>query len=89
MLFGLSHRRSCNRGEAHRSHEQSIGLIQDLVQGHKATKAGIVYLEDQTHSFQARENGRMWTVYGSPVRGAVADACSSLTADPRIPCTLR
>ncbi|OSX59565.1 hypothetical protein POSPLADRAFT_1184327 [Postia placenta MAD-698-R-SB12] len=51
---------------SHRSHEQSIGLIQDLVQGHKATKAGIVYLEDQTHSFQARENGRMWTVYGSP-----------------------
>lgn len=55
-----------NYSRWHGRQKQSIGLIQDLVQGHKATKAGIVYLEDQTHSFQARENGRMWTVYGSP-----------------------
>lgn len=50
----------------HHTQKQNIGLIQDLVQGHKASRAGVVYLEDDVHQFQAKENGRTWSVYGSP-----------------------
>ncbi|KAH9947182.1 Metallo-dependent phosphatase-like protein [Amylocystis lapponica] len=50
----------------HSTEKQNIGLIQDLVQGHKSTRAGIVYLEDDRYEFRAKENGRIWSVYGSP-----------------------
>ncbi|KZT70277.1 Metallo-dependent phosphatase [Daedalea quercina L-15889] len=53
----------------HRWHElskQNIGLVQDLIQGRKATKSGVVYLEDESYEFRARPDGRKWTVYGSP-----------------------
>ncbi|KZT06465.1 Metallo-dependent phosphatase, partial [Laetiporus sulphureus 93-53] len=50
----------------HRTQKQNIGLIQDLVQGHKAQRSGIVYLEDQSYEFKVKEEGRIWTVYGSP-----------------------
>lgn len=30
-------------------------------------KNGIVYLEDQKHTFHAKEGGREWSVYGFPV----------------------
>jgi len=32
-----------------------------------AVTAGIVYLQDEQHAFRLKENGRTWTVYGSPV----------------------
>ncbi|TFY51838.1 hypothetical protein EVJ58_g10351 [Rhodofomes roseus] len=47
--------------------KQSIGLIQDLIQGRRAAKSGIVYLEDDHYEFCAKPDGRKWTVYGSPV----------------------
>ncbi|KAH9833841.1 Metallo-dependent phosphatase-like protein [Rhodofomes roseus] len=46
--------------------KQSIGLIQDLIQGRRAAKSGIVYLEDDHYEFCAKPDGRKWTVYGSP-----------------------
>ena len=46
---------------------QNIGLIQDLILGHKATNSGIVYLEDELYEFRAKPDGRTWSVYGSPV----------------------
>jgi len=34
--------------------------------GPQAEKAGIVYLQDESYEFRAKENGKLWTVYGSP-----------------------
>ncbi|KAH9919681.1 uncharacterized protein B0H18DRAFT_1026667 [Fomitopsis serialis] len=51
----------------HGMSKQNIGLIQDLIQGRRATKSGIVYLEDESYEFRAKPDGRKWTVYGSPV----------------------
>ncbi|KAI0941226.1 hypothetical protein AcW1_005006 [Taiwanofungus camphoratus] len=56
----------------HSTQKQNIGLIQDLVQGHKAMRAGIVYLEDETHEFQVKGGGKTWSVYGSPVGSSSA-----------------
>jgi hypothetical protein len=41
--------------------------IKDLLIGPRAKAAGIVYLENEEHSFQVREGRRTWSVYGSPV----------------------
>lgn len=42
--------------------------IYSLFVGKEAKKAGLVYLEDESHEFQVHEGGRKWSVYGSPVR---------------------
>lgn len=57
----------------------------DLLEGRKAKKAGIVYLEDESYAFEC--NGRTWSVYGSPVsliRLTIAPFTSHihLTVDP-------
>ena len=38
-----------------------------MLKGPRAVEAGIVYLQDEKHEFRTKENGRLWTVYGSPV----------------------
>ena len=43
----------------------------EMLKGPRAAKAGIVYLQDEACEFRTKENGKIWTVYGSPV-------CSSL-----------
>lgn len=35
-------------------------------------RAGIVYLEDETHEFQVKGGGKTWSVYGSPVGSSSA-----------------
>jgi len=39
-----------------------------MLKGTKAKKAGILYLEDEEANIVAKEGGRSWSVYGSPVR---------------------
>ncbi|PCH40732.1 Metallo-dependent phosphatase [Wolfiporia cocos MD-104 SS10] len=46
--------------------KQDVARIRELLQGPKAAQAGIVYLEDRKYEFEAKENGRMWSIYGSP-----------------------
>ncbi|KAI0076960.1 Metallo-dependent phosphatase [Panus rudis PR-1116 ss-1] len=40
--------------------------VRELLTGEAAKQAGIVYLEDQEYKFRTKEDGREWTVYGSP-----------------------
>ncbi|TFK54752.1 Metallo-dependent phosphatase [Heliocybe sulcata] len=55
-----------NYSRWHGPHKQDEEKIMDLVKGEEAHKAGIVYLEDEEYDFQAKEDGRVWSVYGSP-----------------------
>ena len=43
----------------------------ELLKGPRATKAGIVYLQDENYEFRTKENGKIWSVYGSPVCSSV------------------
>ncbi|EPQ58009.1 Metallo-dependent phosphatase [Gloeophyllum trabeum ATCC 11539] len=45
---------------------QKVEPIYELLKGEKAKKARLVYLEDEEYTFQAKEGGRTWSVYGSP-----------------------
>ena len=38
-----------------------------MLKGPRAQAAGIVYLQNEEHLFKAKESGRIWSVYGSPV----------------------
>lgn len=40
--------------------------VRELVKGKAAKEARIVYLEDEAYEFQAKEGGRLWSVYGCP-----------------------
>ncbi|KAG8903598.1 hypothetical protein FRB99_002949 [Tulasnella sp. 403] len=40
--------------------------ITELISGQETKEAGVVYLQDESYEFQAKEGGRRWTVYGSP-----------------------
>ncbi|KAG7095942.1 hypothetical protein E1B28_006626 [Marasmius oreades] len=46
--------------------KQDIKTIMELIKGPKAKEAGIIYLEDEKTTFQAKEGGRFWSAYGSP-----------------------
>lgn len=50
-----------------------------LLKGPRAIEAGIRYIQDSLYEFQAKENGRVWSVYGSPVRSMFIFGGSSLT----------
>ncbi|TRM64704.1 Metallo-dependent phosphatase-like protein [Schizophyllum amplum] len=54
----------------HRFHgganKQNYAEIHELMTGDKARKSGIVYLEDEYFTFRTKEDGREWSVYGSP-----------------------
>ena len=39
----------------------------EMLKGPRAIEAGIVYLQDEKHEFRTKANGKLWTVYGSPV----------------------
>lgn len=43
-------------------------MIRELVKGPAAMEAGIMYLDCEGCKFSVKEGGRMWSVYGSPVR---------------------
>ncbi len=47
---------------------KDIGRIQDLLKGLHATAFNIVYLQDEVYKFKVHEDGKEWSVYGSPVR---------------------
>lgn len=53
---------------------QDIKVIMEMLEGPRAADAGIVYLQDQIYEFRAKENGKLWTVYGSPVCSTVTGA---------------
>ena len=44
----------------------------EMLKGPRAAKAGIVYLQDETYEFRTKENGKLWSVYGSPVCSSVS-----------------
>lgn len=46
---------------------QNVSKIIALLKGPRALKAGVIYLQDEEHKFQAKQGGRTWSVYGSPV----------------------
>ncbi|KDR66478.1 hypothetical protein GALMADRAFT_80788 [Galerina marginata CBS 339.88] len=46
--------------------KQDLAPVIEMIKGEKATKAGIVYLEDEDYAFRTRDNGKLWTIYGSP-----------------------
>lgn len=39
----------------------------EMLKGPRAAESGIVYLQDEKYEFRTKENGKLWTVYGSPV----------------------
>ncbi|GLB45111.1 putative calcineurin-like phosphoesterase [Lyophyllum shimeji] len=45
---------------------QDVEQILELLTGPRARAAGVVYLQDSSHTFQTKPNGRTWSVYGSP-----------------------
>jgi hypothetical protein len=45
----------------------------EMLKGPQAAKAGIVYLQDEAYEFRTKENGKLWTVYGSPVCSSVSN----------------
>ena len=47
---------------------KDVGRIQDLLKGLHATAFNIVYLQDEVYKFKVHEDGKEWSVYGSPVR---------------------
>ncbi|KAL0564879.1 hypothetical protein V5O48_017158 [Marasmius crinis-equi] len=49
-----------------REGKQNIEPIKEMLKGSKAQKAGVIYLEDEETTFQAKEGGKTWSVYGSP-----------------------
>jgi len=46
--------------------KQDNNAIMEMLKGPRATAAGIVYLQDETNEFRTKEDGKLWTVYGSP-----------------------
>jgi len=48
--------------------DQNLGLVMKMLKGEKAHRAGLVYLQDEDYNFQTKDGGRIWSVYGSPVR---------------------
>ncbi|KDR66481.1 hypothetical protein GALMADRAFT_80777 [Galerina marginata CBS 339.88] len=49
-----------------REGKQDLGKIMELLRGDRAKEAGIVYLQDEKYEFQVKEEGKLWSVYGSP-----------------------
>ncbi|KAL0955416.1 hypothetical protein HGRIS_001663 [Hohenbuehelia grisea] len=50
----------------HRNGKEDLKPILDMLRGPEAQAARLVYLQDESHSFQTKRDGRTWTVYGSP-----------------------
>ncbi|KAJ7931276.1 Metallo-dependent phosphatase-like protein, partial [Mycena leptocephala] len=52
----------------HRSSDgpESAEAVLGLLKGPQAVAANVVYLEDEEYKFKVRENGKEWSVYGSP-----------------------
>ncbi|KAK0195534.1 Metallo-dependent phosphatase-like protein [Armillaria mellea] len=45
---------------------ENLEPILELLKGLTARNAGVVYLQNESHTFQAKEGRRTWSVYGSP-----------------------
>lgn len=45
---------------------QDFEVIRDLVAGQRAKDSGVRYVQDERITFQAKEGGREWSLYGSP-----------------------
>jgi len=39
----------------------------EMLEGVRAQKAGIVYLRNERHEFRAHVDGKLWSIFGSPV----------------------
>ncbi|GJE87350.1 metallophosphatase domain-containing protein [Phanerochaete sordida] len=50
----------------HRFGKEDAEAVKGLLTSDEAREARIVYLQDEKHEFQVREDGRTWSVYGSP-----------------------
>ncbi|KAJ6572108.1 Metallo-dependent phosphatase-like protein [Mycena capillaripes] len=53
----------------HRSSDapEPAEAVLELLKGPRAVAANIVYLEDEEYKFKVREDGKEWSVYGSPL----------------------
>ncbi|KAH7927053.1 Metallo-dependent phosphatase [Leucogyrophana mollusca] len=47
-------------------HKESTSEVRDVVDSQINREHGIIYLQDEKHSFCAKSGGRVWTVYGFP-----------------------
>jgi len=56
---------------------QDIMPIMKMLKGARAQQAGIVYLQDEKHEFKVHEDGKLWSIYGSPVSTYLVNASSS------------
>ncbi|KAJ4471488.1 Metallo-dependent phosphatase-like protein [Lentinula aciculospora] len=61
--YELNHHRWSYSGH---SIPQDHGRILELLKGNRAREANVVYLQDERYTFQAKNGGRLWSVYGSP-----------------------
>ncbi|ESK89452.1 ser thr protein phosphatase [Moniliophthora roreri MCA 2997] len=48
------------------SRDDDINPIIEMLTGPAAQAAGIIYLQDEETSFQVKEGGKTWSIYGSP-----------------------
>lgn len=44
-----------------------MDTIRHLLKGPKVTAANVIYLQNTVHKFRVNEDGKEWSVYGSPV----------------------
>jgi hypothetical protein len=64
-----------------RVRREDTDAIRDLMVGDEARAAGIVYPQDEMHTFKMHDGGRSWTVWSLPV-------CTTSTCEPRTTLTL-
>ncbi|KAK1220512.1 hypothetical protein PQX77_016722 [Marasmius sp. AFHP31] len=65
-----------------REGKQKLAPIREMLRGPKAKKAGIIYLEDEEATFEAKEGGRLWSVYGSPMHAFTLPAAFDIQWSP-------
>ena len=46
---------------------QDVQAVRQLLAGSQAREQNLIYLQDELFEFRAKDNGRLWSVYGSPV----------------------
>ncbi|CAL1699956.1 unnamed protein product [Somion occarium] len=50
----------------HGQEKEDVQAIRELLVGREAKASGLVYLQEEVFQFRTKENGRLWSVYGSP-----------------------
>ena len=43
---------------------QDVQAVRQLLAGSQAREQNLIYLQDELFEFRAKDNGRLWSVYG-------------------------